>query len=80
MDIVPLSIISGVFERHRLNTIENSLYLETYDIEAILSDIYFISSKQNHTNIDIDLAIEFMINFLYNIYDKYVSYLIFKLV
>ncbi|KAK9727922.1 WW domain [Popillia japonica] len=70
MDEIPLSIIAGVFERHRLNAIENCLYLETYDIEAILSDIYFASSKQNHTNIDIDLAIELMINFLYNIYDK----------
>ncbi|KAI4468410.1 e3 ubiquitin-protein ligase kcmf1 [Holotrichia oblita] len=70
MDDIPLSIIAGVFERHRLNAIENCLYLETYDIEAILSDIYFASSKQNHTNIDIDLAIELMINFLYNIYDK----------
>lgn len=74
MDTVPLSIIAGVFERHRLNAIENSLYLETYDIEAILSDIYFAASKQNNTNIDIDLAIELMINFLYNIYDKYVFF------
>lgn len=70
MDDVPLSIISGVFERHRLGTTENTLCLESYDVEAVLCDIYFAANKQIHLNIDIDFATELMINFLYNIYDR----------
>lgn len=69
---IPLSIISGVFERHKLGITEGSLCLESYDLEAVLSDIYFAANKLNHTNIDIDFATELMINFLYNVYDKYV--------
>lgn len=70
---VPLTIISGVFERHRLGTNESSLCLESCDLEAVLTDIYFAANKQNHTNTDIDFATELMLNFLYNVYDKYVN-------
>ncbi|XP_022911861.2 dystrophin-like [Onthophagus taurus] len=70
MDIIPLNLISGIFERHQLNSTENTLRLESYDIEAILSDIYFAVNKQNNLNIDIDLIVELMQNFLYNVCDK----------
>lgn len=70
MDEVPLSIITGVFERHKLGATESTLCLESYDLEAVLSDIYFATNKQNHTNTDIDFASELMMNFLYNVYDK----------
>lgn len=67
---VSLAIIAGVFERHRLGSNESSLCLDSCDLEAVLSDIYFASNKKNHTNTDIDFATELMLNFLYNIYDK----------
>lgn len=72
MEEVPLTVISGVFERHRLGATEGSLCLESYDLEAVLTDIYFAANKQNHTNTDIDYATELTLNLLYNIYDKYV--------
>lgn len=65
-------MIHGIFEKHRLGANEASLLLESYDLEAILADIYFAANKQNHTNTDIDFATELMQNFLYNVYDKYV--------
>ncbi|XP_028131995.2 dystrophin-like [Diabrotica virgifera virgifera] len=71
MDDVPLSIIAGVFERHRLGANESSLCLESCELEAVLSDIYFASNKKNHTNIDVDFATELMLNFLYNVYDRH---------
>ncbi|XP_050294768.1 dystrophin-like [Anthonomus grandis grandis] len=67
---VPLSIISTIFQRHKLGCNEGSLTLETYDLEAVLSDIYFAANKSNHTNIDIDFATELLINFLYNVFDS----------
>nr|CAI5848460.1 unnamed protein product [Callosobruchus analis] len=67
---VPLSLIVGVFGRHKLGVNEGSLGLEICDVEAILSDVYFASNKKNNTNIDIDFAIDLMINFLYDVYDK----------
>lgn len=70
MDEIPISMINGIFEKHRLGANEASLHLESYDLEAILADIYFAGNKQNHTNTDIDFATELMQNFLYNVYDK----------
>nr|CAH7756584.1 unnamed protein product [Callosobruchus chinensis] len=70
MEEVPLPLIVGVFGRHKLGVNEGSLGLETCDVEAILSDIYFASNKKNNTNIDIDFATDLMINFLYDVYDK----------
>lgn len=70
MEDISLFTITGIFERHRLGTNENSLCLENCDLEAILSDIYFASNKKNQTNIDVDLATDLMINFLYNVFDK----------
>ncbi|CAG9765908.1 unnamed protein product [Ceutorhynchus assimilis] len=66
---VPLSIISSTFAKHRMCKNEGSLTLETCDLEALLSDIYFAANKQNHTNIDVDFATEILINFLYNVFD-----------
>ncbi|KAJ8973910.1 hypothetical protein NQ317_000454 [Molorchus minor] len=70
MEELPLSIIAGIFEQHKLGVNEASLYLECCDLEAVLSDIFFAANKRNHTNIDIDFASELMVNFLYNVYDK----------
>lgn len=70
MDEIPIHMINGIFEKHRLGQTEASLHLESYDLEAILSDIYFAANKHNHTNNDIDFATELMQNFLYNVYDK----------
>lgn len=70
MEGISLFTVIGIFERHRLGTNESSLCLENCDLEAILSDIYFASIKKNQTNIDIDLATDLMINFLYNVFDK----------
>nr|XP_023028148.1 dystrophin-like [Leptinotarsa decemlineata] len=71
MEELPLTTIAGVFEKHRLGANESSLCLESCDLEAVLSDIYFASNKINHTNIDIDFATELMLNFLYNIFDEH---------
>ncbi|KAF5275373.1 hypothetical protein FQA39_LY06830 [Lamprigera yunnana] len=70
MEEVRLNTIVGIFERHKLGTTESSLCLESYDLEAVLSDIYFAANKQANTITDIDFATELMMSFLYNIYDK----------
>lgn len=72
MNEVPLTVITAVFDRHKLGITEGSLCLESYDLEAVLSDIFFAVNKMNCTKIDVDLATDLMLNFLYNIYDKYV--------
>ncbi|KAJ8963449.1 hypothetical protein NQ318_018931 [Aromia moschata] len=46
MEDVPLSIVAGIFEQHRLGANEASLYLESCDLEAILSDIFFATNKK----------------------------------
>lgn len=69
VDDVPLQIISGVFEKHRLGANESSLCLESCELEAVLYDIYFASNKKSNSNIDVDLATELMLNFLYNVFD-----------
>lgn len=71
MEEVPLSIITAIFDRHRLGNSESSLKLETCDLEAVLSDIFFAANKKNHTNIDIDFATELLMNFLFNVYDAF---------
>ncbi|KAF5304902.1 hypothetical protein FQR65_LT00786 [Abscondita terminalis] len=70
MEEVRLNTIIGIFDRHKLGATESSLCLESYDLEAVLSDIYFAANKQANINTDIDYATELMMNFLYNIYDK----------
>ncbi|KAJ3649917.1 hypothetical protein Zmor_021633 [Zophobas morio] len=70
MEDVTLSTVLGVFAKHQLGTNESSLCLESYDLEAVLFDIYFAASKQNNKSFDVDFAVELMQNFLYNIYDK----------
>ncbi|XP_017776490.1 PREDICTED: dystrophin-like [Nicrophorus vespilloides] len=67
---VSLVIISGVFEKHRLGITEGTLCLESCDLEAVLSDIYFATKNQNHLNFDVDFICELALNFFYNIYDK----------
>ncbi|RZC39097.1 dystrophin, isoform E-like [Asbolus verrucosus] len=70
MEGVALGTVMGVFARHQLGVNESSLCLESYDLEAVLFDIFFAVNKQNQRNIDVDFAVELMQNFLYNIYDK----------
>jgi hypothetical protein len=70
MEQVSLKTVIGVFGKHQLGINESSLCLESYDLEAVLFDIYFAANKQNQTNVDADFAVELMQNFLYNIYDK----------
>ncbi|XP_031354273.1 dystrophin-like [Photinus pyralis] len=70
MEEVCLSTIAGVFERHKLGVTEGTLHLESYDLEAVLSDIFFAANKQANINTDIDHATELMMNLLYNIYDR----------
>ncbi|KYB26277.1 Dystrophin-1-like Protein [Tribolium castaneum] len=70
MEEVTLSTVMGVFAKHKLGMNESSLCLESYDLEAVLYDIFFAANKRNNKNIDVDFAVELMQNFLYNIYDK----------
>ncbi|KAL3287005.1 hypothetical protein HHI36_001491 [Cryptolaemus montrouzieri] len=70
MDQVPLTVVEGVFERHKLGANECSLNLDCYDIEAILYDIYFACNKRSETSIDIDMSTELMLNLLLNVYDR----------
>uniref|UniRef100_A0AAR5PUD5 Dystrophin n=1 Tax=Dendroctonus ponderosae TaxID=77166 RepID=A0AAR5PUD5_DENPD len=67
---IPLALTSSIFERHRLANNENSLILETCDLEAVLADIFFAANNQNHMNIDVDFVAEMVINFLYNVFDS----------
>ncbi|XP_044745432.1 dystrophin-related protein 2-like [Coccinella septempunctata] len=70
MDLVPLTLVGGVFERHKLGSNEGGLFLDCYDLEAILHDIYFACDKQNQGSIDVETSTELMLNLLINIYDS----------
>ncbi|CAG9854527.1 unnamed protein product [Phyllotreta striolata] len=70
-DQVPLHFISGVFDKHKLGSNECCLQLESCEIESVLYDIYFATRKTHNSNLDIDLATELMLNFLYNIFDPH---------
>ncbi|KAK9880537.1 hypothetical protein WA026_011774 [Henosepilachna vigintioctopunctata] len=70
MDQVPLTVIAGVFERHKLGANECGLHLDCFDLEAILFDIFFACNKQNQTNIDVDMCTELMLHLLLKVYDR----------
>lgn len=70
MDHVPLTLVGGVFERHKLCANEGGLFLDCYDLEAILHDIYFACDKQNQGSIDVETSTELMLNLLINVYDS----------
>lgn len=70
MDHVTLTLVGGVFERHKLGSNEGALFLDCYDLEAILHDIYFACDKQNQGNIDVETLTELMMNLMINVYDR----------
>lgn len=70
LKVPPLRISSGVLGRHRLSLSESSLSLDAAELEAVLSDIYFAAEKESIFVGDIDLAVDLLLNFMLNIYDR----------
>lgn len=71
MEYVRLGVFAGVFQRHRIQATENSLTLESTELEAIISDIFFAASKETTGHrFTVDTYTELTLNFLLNIYDK----------
>lgn len=73
VDKVRLSVISGVFQQHRLLALENCLQLEYSELEAILSDIFFAASKESRlkpSDYDVEHFTELTLNFLISVFDK----------
>lgn len=70
MDQLPLKVVSGIFERHHLQSTENSVQLDPEDLESVLSDIFFVVQREYIFDLDVDNAAKLMINYLFNIFDK----------
>ncbi|XP_015610348.1 dystrophin [Cephus cinctus] len=70
MQYVRLELIAGVFERHRLSATENSVTLDSSEVEDVLSDIYFAASKEANTNINVDLATKLGVNYILKVFDR----------
>ncbi|XP_026320706.1 dystrophin [Hyposmocoma kahamanoa] len=68
--VPPLRIASGVFARHQLSLSETSLSLDTVELEAVLTDIYFAAEKEGLFYGDIDLTVDLLINLLLNVFDR----------
>lgn len=70
VSVPPLRISSGVFARHQLSLSETSLSLDTAELEAVLTDIYFAAEKEGLFYGDIDLTVDLLINLLLNVFDR----------
>ena len=70
VDQLPLKVISGIFERHQLQSTENSVQLDNEDLESVLSDIFFVIQKEFVFDLDVENAVKLMVNFLFNVFDK----------
>lgn len=67
---VQLELIAGVFERHRLSITENSVNLDSSEIEDVLSDIYFAAQKESNFNFDVDFTTKLATSYILNTFDK----------
>lgn len=70
MQHVQLELIAGVFERHRLSITENSVNLDSSEIEDVLSDIYFAAQKESNFNFDVDFVAKLATSYILNTFDK----------
>ncbi|XP_029675460.1 dystrotelin-like [Formica exsecta] len=70
MQHVQLELIAGVFERHRLSITENSVNLDSSEIEDVLSDIYFAAQKESNFNFDVDFITKLATSYILNTFDK----------
>lgn len=70
MKHVPLKLIIGVFERHRLSVTENSVTLDETEIEDVISDIYFAAHKEADVDFDVNLATKLAVHYLLNTFDR----------
>ncbi|XP_057337676.1 dystrophin-like isoform X2 [Microplitis mediator] len=54
MQFVPLQLVIGVFERHKLSITENSVILDETEVEDVIADIYFAARKEANVEFDIN--------------------------
>lgn len=80
MDKVRVGLIAGVFQRHRIQVLENCLQLEYAELEAILSDIFFATSKEARLDsviYNVEHLTELTLNFLISVFDRFVVFIFF---
>lgn len=70
MQYVQLDLVAGVFECHRLSVTENSLSLDIYEIEDVLSDIYFAAQKDTKVDFSVSQACKLGVNFICKLFSK----------
>ncbi|XP_075215186.1 dystrophin-like [Lycorma delicatula] len=73
LDKVRVGLVGGVFQRHRIQVLENCLQLEYCELEAILSDIFFAASKEARLSTvayNVEHLTELTLNFLISVFDK----------
>uniref|UniRef100_A0A1B6C5V7 Dystrophin n=2 Tax=Clastoptera arizonana TaxID=38151 RepID=A0A1B6C5V7_9HEMI len=71
LEHVRLGVFAGVMQHHGIQVTENSLFLESSELEAIISDIFFAASKEiTGFRLPVDSCTELTLNFLLNIYDR----------
>lgn len=72
MNLVPVKIIAGVFDKHQMRTTENNLELSSSELEDIIYDILFAThtSTPQQSLINVDLNTELILNFLLSVFDR----------
>ncbi|KAI5709894.1 hypothetical protein M8J75_003982 [Diaphorina citri] len=72
MNLVPVKIIAGVFDKHQMRTTENNLELSSSELEDIIYDILFAThtSTPQQSLINVDLNTELILNFLLSVFDS----------
>ncbi|XP_074104483.1 uncharacterized protein LOC141530976 isoform X1 [Cotesia typhae] len=61
MQYVPLQLVIGVFERHKLSITENSVILDETEVEDVIADIYFAARKEANVEFYINKITELAI-------------------
>ncbi|RZF44622.1 hypothetical protein LSTR_LSTR000574 [Laodelphax striatellus] len=70
MEHVRLSVIAGVFQKHGYQATENSLFLNSSEMDALLSDVFFAASKETRQSLDLEHLTEMTVHFLFSCFDK----------
>lgn len=69
MQYIQLELIAGVFECHRLSVTENTLTLDIYEVEDVLSDIYFAAGKEAKVTFSVSQATKLVVNYICKLFN-----------
>ncbi|XP_014213323.2 dystrotelin-like [Copidosoma floridanum] len=70
MNYVQTQFVAGVFEKHRLSVTENSINLDIYEVEDLLSDIYFGAKNESNADFNVDDSTKLALNYIFKTFHK----------